>query len=221
MILSSAQIAKRLKEGEEPGASDPLVIAPPPDLAELTKQGFASVDLRLGTWFLSLRQARMAYIPVETSPQQLQFTKTHYVPFGKEYYLHPRNFVLGISLEWLRLPANLAGYVVGKSSWGRRGLIIATATGVHPGFKGCITLELTNIGEIPIGILPGMPICQLFLHHVELSGMEVPDRSQFVGSRKPKVGRIVLDPLFKKLAKAYEDQTSGQLSDPSVAPAQP
>jgi dCTP deaminase len=45
-----------------------------------------------------------------------------------------------VTLEWIRLPKNLAAYVTGKSSWGRRGLIPATATGVHPGFKGCLTL---------------------------------------------------------------------------------
>jgi len=55
-------------------------------------------------------------------------------------------------------------YVAGKSSWGRMGLIIATATKVDPGFKGCITLEILNEGEVPITLYPGLPIAQLVFH---------------------------------------------------------
>jgi dCTP deaminase len=102
--------------------------------------------------------------------------------------LHPGKFVLGITLEWLRLPGDLAGYVTGKSSLGRRGLIIETAAGVQPGFAGCLTLELANVGEIPVKLVPGMKICQLFLHKT----MSVNSRasSQFKGARKPGLGVI-------------------------------
>jgi dCTP deaminase len=95
---------------------------------------------------------------------------------------------------------------VGKSSWGRRGLIIATAIGVHPGFKGCLTLELTNVGEIPVAIKPGMAVCQLFLHEVREHGGEWVDQSQFVGMRKPRLGKISLDDddVGRKLASAYD-----------------
>ncbi len=120
-------------------------------------------------------------------------------PFGKEFILQPRGFVLGVTLEWVRLPSNLAGYVIGRSSWGRRGLIIATAAGVHPGFTGCLTLELSNVGEIPIAIKPGIPICQLFLHTTEQT--DLVDKSVFVGLRRPTLGKIDLDDVAKKLAK--------------------
>jgi len=146
----------------------------------------------------------MSHLEVDDRGMRTQFTKTHYVPFGDSYFLHPRSFVLGTTLEWVRLPRDLAAYVVGRSSWGRRGLIIATATGVHPGFTGCITLELTNVGEIPIAIKPGMAVCQLFFH--EVSGPEAAggDRSQFAASRKPTVGRINADEFFRKLTKPPE-----------------
>src|SRR6266849_9594195 len=114
--------------------------------------------------------------------------------------MHPGNFVLRVTLEWIRLPKDMAAYVVGKSSWGRCGLIIATATGVHPGFKGCLTLELSNVGEIPIGIKPGIAICQLFLHDVSSSDEHV-DASSFVGTRKPTLRPIKLDDFAKKLAR--------------------
>jgi len=207
MILKSDQIASRLREGAEVGAIDPLVITPtPPDLDVLAASGSASVDVRLGTWFMTLRQARMTHLAINTGGAQSQLTKMHYVPFGSEYYLHPGNFVLGVTLEWIRLPKNLAAYVIGKSSWGRRGLIIATATGVHPGFKGCLTLELSNVGELPIAIKPGMTICQLFFHNVLTNSNEV-DKSLFIGLRRPALGKVKPDEIAERLANAYLAQS--------------
>jgi dCTP deaminase len=181
MIQKAELIAERI---ENPGEKDPLFIVPRPDLTELRKSGSASVDLRLGTWFVTPRQARMSHLDIiGGKTTQAQFTKTSYVRFGSEYYLHPRSFVLGVTLEWVRLPKAFAGYIIGKSSWGRCGLIIATAAGVHPGFMGCLTLELSNTGEVPIPVIPGMRICQLFLHQVE-TDTDIVDQSGFVGQRQ-------------------------------------
>jgi dCTP deaminase len=132
-------------------------------------------------------------------------TSMNYVPFGRDYYLHPGNFVLGVTLEWIRLPNDLAAYVVGRSSWGRRGLIIATATGVHPGFTGCLRLEITNLGQTPIAIRPGMSICQLFIHTAESKSDNI-DRSRFIGLRKPTLGQISLDEVATKLSRSIEDE---------------
>jgi len=203
MILKSDRIAELLEEGQDPETEDPLVIRPSPDLKDLRESGAASVDLRLGTWFMTLREARLPYLDVQQGAGKAsQLTKTHYVPFGDRFYLHPRAFVLSATLEWICLPKGKAAYVIGKSSWGRRGLIIATATGVHPGFKGCLTLELTNVGEIPIVIMPGMPICQLFIHYVKEGQFKEVDRSAFVGNRKPTLGSVTLDDVARKLAVA-------------------
>jgi dCTP deaminase len=78
-------------------------------------------------------------------------------------------------------------------------LIIATAAGVHPGFTGCLTLELSNVGEIPIAVKPGISICQLFLHLT--SQTDLADKSTFVGRRRPTLGKIELDDVYKKLSK--------------------
>ena len=205
MLLKTDQIVQLLKAETQEDKKDPLVITPQPSLDELAKSGAASVDLRLGTWFLAMRQSRMSILDVaeiETreTPETL-LTRMHYVPFGERYVLHPHNFVLGVTLEWLRLPKNIAGYLVGRSSWGRRGLIIATAAGVHPGFAGCLTLELSNVGEIPIAIRPGLPICQLFLHQVSCKSTEI-DKSCFIGLRRPTLGKIERDKMTKLLAGA-------------------
>lgn len=201
MAICADRIAAYLRAGNEPEGDDPLVIAPTPDLEELSGSGTASIDLRLGTWFVRLRQARMSHIRLGQEAEQPQLAKMSYVPFGHEYYLHPGTFVLGITLEWIRLPKNMMAYVIGKSSWGRRGLIIATATGVHPGFVGCLTLELSNVGEIPIAIRPGTKVCQIFLHELDTTGSERVDPSQFVCSRKPRLGNVKLDDIALRLGK--------------------
>ena len=149
---------------------------------------------------MSLRPARMQSLHVGEQSNERQLTKAHFVPFGGSFYLHPRNFVLGVTLEWIRLPINLAGYVIGRSSWGRRGLVIATAIGVHPGFKGCLTLELSNVGEIAIELRPGIRICQLCLHSVEGLATSYVDRSSFVGRRRPTLGTVKIDEVAARLA---------------------
>jgi dCTP deaminase len=190
---------------EAPDEKDPLIISPRPDTNELRKSGSASLNLRLGCWFVTLQRTRASLLavtdPTKPSASESRLTKKHYVPFGKEFVLHPGGFVLGVTLEWIRLTRTLAGYVIGRSSWGRRGLIIATATGVHPGFSGCLTLELSNVGEIPIEIRPGAEICQLFLHEVH-STSKLADRSGFIGRRQPILGTIRMDSVAKKLAEA-------------------
>ena len=141
------------------------------------------------------------YVRGTISMNEANLTKTSYVPFGARFVLHPGNFVLGVTLEWIRFPNNIAGYVIGKSSWGRRGLIIATAVGVHPNFAGCLTLELTNVAEVPIAIKPGMSICQLFLHEVA-DTIEPKTRSAYSFTRKPALRGLRLDDFAKRLSGA-------------------
>jgi dCTP deaminase len=201
MILRAEQIANLIETGE--AVKDPLVIAPMPDLPSLRASGAASLDIRLGTWFAVPRQSRIGVFDIakiSRNAYESQHTEMHYVPFGSTYILQPRGFVLGVTLEWIRLPKNLAGYVTARSSWGRRGLIIATAVGVHPGFTGCLSLELSNVGEIPIALHPGMAISQFFIHQV-VGDSDFIDRSCFVGMRRPVLGPIELDDMAKKLGK--------------------
>jgi dCTP deaminase len=203
MILKADKIANELQDPPRPG--DPLIITPMPDLDELRKSGSAALNMRLGCWFLACRQTQIGLLDIYDNaadlPSEASLTKSYYVPFGEAFVLHPRSFVLGVTLEWIRLPGDRAAYVVGRSSWGRYGLIIATATGVHPGFTGCLTLELSNIGEVPIRVKPGTQICQIFLHKVESGEEELADRSSFIGRRKPALGLIELDKIAQQLAK--------------------
>ena len=207
MLLPGHSIANLLHTAH--GDADPLVVAPRPDLDALRCQSGASVDLHLGTWFVAMKARGTALLDFyeegdgrerDSAPSPSRFTNKYYIPFGEKFILHPRRFVLAVTLEWIRLPLRLAGMITGKSAWGRRGLIIETAPGIHPGFTGCLTLELTNVGEVPIAVKPGTSVCQLFLHKLEKSLTEVP-MSRFLGQRQPLLSEIRLDSFARKLTR--------------------
>jgi dCTP deaminase len=178
-----------------------LCIVPLIDVDEFEAKGAASVDLRLGRWFRSMIQTKVTKITIGDNRREGAVSKEHYVRFNDEFILHPGQFVIGNTLEWIRLPYDLTAYVTGKSSWGRRGLIIETAAGIHPGFTGCLTLELANVGSAPIALSPGMPVCQIFFHRV--TPREKATSTQFVGYRKPALGSIERDSVLEALATKY------------------
>jgi dCTP deaminase len=189
--------AGRIRELIEKAASDPqkgIGICPSPlDIREDQISG-ASVDVRLGRWFLVLQQSKRSEIDLTKSEndgiEEID-GKYYYVPFGEKFIVHPGRFVLGVTLEWLRIPGDIGGYITGKSSLGRRGLIIETAAGIQPGFSGCLTLEIFNCGEVPIGVTPGMRIAQVFFHDVK--GDKLEKDSRFSGRRKPIFGTFQSD----------------------------
>lgn len=203
-MLNNSAISQLL---ESKDTSEALLIAPKPDTQTIRQTGAASIDLRLGTWFITTRLSRHALMDIYSKnddyPTEENVTARHYVPFGKKFILHPGSFVLAATLEWIRMPKRYAGYVTGKSSWGRRGLIIETASGVHPGFTGCLTLELANVGEVPIAIMPGTKICQLFLHRLEGTNFTA-SNSLFNAHRQPRLGQIQLDEFAEKLLSTEE-----------------
>ena len=159
MLLGRDQLEEALEERR-------LIITP---LLERAQIGRGAVDLRLGTEFLLLRRTRKPGLNPAKDPQleveELQ--ERVVIPFGQELWLHPRHFILAATLEFLRLPNDLCAYVVGRSSWGRLGLVVATAVFVHPEFRGCLTLELVNEGDSPICLSPGARIAQLTVHKLE------------------------------------------------------
>jgi len=179
-----------------------LTVVPLPDDETLRKRAATSIDLRLGRWFRAFKQTRaqaypLAVVQSDAADAEVSRTRQHFVPFGEAFVLHPGRFVLGVTLEWLQLPAGLSGYVTGKSSLGRHGLVIETAAGIHPHFSGCLTLELANMGEVPLAIYPGMTVCQVFLHRTRPGDRA--DLGMFSGRRKPVLSPPKLDPIFEQL----------------------
>ena len=218
MILTGSEIQARLAR-ESGDSQDPLVIVPlPRDPVQRTAQlTSSSIDLRLGTWFAAPRPSDIAVIDLSESANEEDSKKTQkppaglmahrFIPFGAQFILHPHSFVLAATLEWIRLPANLAATVEGRSSLGRCGLNIATATTVHPHFTGCLTLELTNMGEVPISISPGMLICQLILHQLTGNAPR-PDHSSHSGYRRPIMNPVRLDDIARRLSGQARRQGS-------------
>jgi dCTP deaminase len=120
----------------------------------------ASVDLRLGDSFRVFHNHRASAIDLRRPPENL--TEEVVVPGDESFVIHPGEFCLGRTLEWVELPADIVARIEGKSSLGRLGLIVhATAGFCDPGWKGTLTLELNNLTRVPIKLYPGLLIAQL------------------------------------------------------------
>lgn len=166
-VLAESAIRTEMKKDE-----DPLVVTP---LLDDSQIGAASIDVRLGTEFIVWRRCSMSSINplrqrsewhglLHRSQERMR------VSLFETFTLHPGELVLGSTLEYLSIPGRLMASVEGRSSWGRLGLIIATATTISPRFKGCLTLEIMNSGEVPLEVYPGLRIAQLVIHRTEGSG---------------------------------------------------
>jgi dCTP deaminase len=215
MILSNARIrALLLDETQHP--DDRLVISPILNWDSQMKLGGSSVDVRLGQRFSVPRRTkidRLDHLSTSYLKNVERYKDDYHVLIGDYFVLHPRQFVLGNTLEWIHLPPNLAAYVIGRSSWGRDGLVIATATGVHPWYSGILTLEITNLGEIPVRLYPGLTIAQLFIHQVEgqstelergnatpsFTGSTGPENADAAGDDKTIIERIAKERGFRLL----------------------
>ena len=120
----------------------------------------ASVDLRLGDSFRVFHNHRASAIDLREPPSGL--TEEVVIEQHESFVIHPGEFCLGRTLEWVELPDDIVARIEGKSSIGRLGLIVhATAGFCDPGWKGTLTLELNNLTRIPIKLYPGLPIAQL------------------------------------------------------------
>jgi dCTP deaminase len=141
----------------------------------------SSIDVRLDRFFRVFNNAR--YTHIDPALQQDDLT-TLVEPAGDEpFVLHPGEFVLGSTLEVVSIPDDLAARLEGKSSLGRLGLLTHSTAGfVDPGFSGHITLELSNVANLPITLWPGMKIGQLCLLRLT-SPAEFPYGSAQAGSK--------------------------------------
>lgn len=142
-----------------------LVLTP---LLNPRQVGEASIDIRLGNDFVVTRRGNLPSIdPAADDPRSARYNARHYANFGSKFYLHPNELVLGSTLEYVKVPLNLSAWVTSRSRWGRVGLVIATATAIQPGFSGTITLELVNLGEVPLVLYPGLLVAQLIFSDCE------------------------------------------------------
>ena len=170
MVLSDATISRLVAEGRiEIDPYEEGLLQP------------SSVDVRVDRYFRVFRNNRYPFIDVKQAQEEL----TELVEIDPEtpFILHPGEFVLGSTLERIRLPDDLVARLEGKSSLGRLGLLIHSTAGfIDPGWDGHVTLELSNVANLPITIYVGMKIGQLsFMELTEPS--ERPYGSDTLGSK--------------------------------------
>ncbi|WP_281920089.1 dCTP deaminase [Nocardia cyriacigeorgica] len=141
----------------------------------------SSIDVRLDGTFRVFNNTR--YTHIDPAQRQDELTSLVEPAPGEPFVLHPGEFVLGSTLEVCSLPDDLAGRLEGKSSLGRLGLLTHSTAGfIDPGFSGHITLELSNVANLPITLWPGMKIGQLCLFRLT-SPAENPYGSASTGSK--------------------------------------
>jgi dCTP deaminase len=149
MVLSDRSIKEQLLAGR--------VRIEPLDAEDIQP---SSVDLHLGTKFQVFRNSRYPYI----DPTREQSGLMEMVSASPEepFVLHPGEFVLGATIERIVLPDDIVARLEGKSSLGRLGLLIHSTAGyIDPGWDGTLTLELSNVANLPIVLTPGMAIGQI------------------------------------------------------------
>ena len=170
MLLSDKDLKAEIAKGRvnlEP--FDPKMVQP------------SSIDVRLDKFFRTFENHKYAHIdPAEDQPELTRLVET---PTNEPFILHPGEFVLGSTYEVVSLPDDLAGRLEGKSSLGRLGLLTHSTAGfIDPGFSGHITLELSNVANLPIKLWPGMKIGQLCIFQLS-SPAEHPYGSALYGSK--------------------------------------
>ncbi len=160
MILSDWEIVQALLKEE-------IIITP---LLNAKKQiGGTSVDLRLGTEFKLIRIFKQTHFNMSKAKEHIQeYTETIHVKPMEPFILHPGEFALGSTLEYVILSCSIAGRLDGRSTWGRAGLQVHSTAGlVDPGFQGTLTFELNNMGKLPLPLYPGIRIAQLCFYRCE------------------------------------------------------
>ena len=170
MILSDRTIREELKAGR--------IVIDPVDDADIQP---SSVDLRLDRYFRVFRNHTQRVIDVKEDQENL--TELVEIPQDDVFILHPGEFVLGSTAERVALPDDLVARLEGKSSLGRLGLLIHSTAGfVDAGWDGHLTLELSNVANLPITLYPGMKIGQISFLRMTTPA-DAPYGSASVGSK--------------------------------------
>lgn len=195
MILSDTQIKEALLSGD---------IRFDPEISLETQLQPASIDLRLSRFFRMFNASQHPVLDPLSTLELNEITTLVELEEGKPFIVHPGEFVLGSTLEYVWLSQRLVGRVEGRSSLGRLGIIIHSTAGyIDPGFEGTLTLEISNVGKIPVALYPLMRICQIsFLQTGKVARPYGQNRgSKYQGQREPTSSRLTLDEEFLRKGK--------------------
>ena len=192
-ILSDKTIKEYLEEGK-------IVIDPLKDEQQIQP---SSVDMRLGDEFKVFKVIRKPYIDPKDEEDIAEYMESSTVPEGEAFIIHPNEFALATTQEYVKVPDDLVARVEGRSSMGRLGVTRHVTAGyVDPGFEGRITLEISNIGAMPVALYPGQRVCQLVFETMttpaELPYGHPKRNSKYMKQLKPESSRVKLDYELKK-----------------------
>lgn len=193
MILSDRDIKARIAQGD--------IVVKSPDGDHMPNIGASSMDFRLGKYFKVYNHTKHAVLDPRNPDSFKDVTNMVEIDENDApFIVQPGEFVLGVTLESVKLSDDLVARVEGRSSLGRLGIIVHSTAGfIDAGFEGTITLEITNINRMPVALYPGMRVCQLAFETMS-SAAEVPynmKKSQkYQGQQYPEESRIALDPQF-------------------------
>lgn len=180
MILSDKDVLVAIKKGK--------IKIDPFDEKNVMAIG---IDLCLGEEFRLFKMDHKSHID-PSNPQSSDTTYLVRTEAGKPFMIHPGDFVLGVTKEYIELPDDIAARIDGRSSLGRLGIIVhSTAGHCDPGFAGKLTLEISNIGKLPVALYSGMKFCSLIFERtstpVERSYRKV---GKYVGATEPGASKI-------------------------------
>jgi dCTP deaminase len=196
-ILSDKDIKEHLKSGKiviNPLTNPKVQIQP------------SSVDLRIGREFKGFRIIRKPCIdPMDQSDLE-SYMESFYIDEGEPFIIHPGEFALATTYETIKLPNDLVARVEGRSSMGRLGVTMHVTAGyIDPGFHGKITLEISNIGKMPVALYTGQRVCQIVFETMTSPSEKPyghPDRdSKYMGQKSPVTSKIKHDYEIKNINK--------------------
>ena len=194
MVLSDQDIVHYLEMGK-------IRIMPAPNLSE--QLGSCSVDFRLGNIFRVFEHSKHPYIDLRAKTDIDNLMRKVEVPDGEAFTMQPGEFVLAATLESFELSDDVMARLEGRSSLGRLGIIVHSTAGLFdPGWTGTATLELGNLGRMPVKLYPGMRICAFTFEPLS-SPSKVPYRAKpnnkYAGQVEPGTSRFDKDLKPKEL----------------------
>ncbi|MCI6774590.1 dCTP deaminase [Methanobrevibacter boviskoreani] len=184
-ILSDKDLKKCIEDGK-------IVIDPLTDEKQIQP---SSIDMRIGDEFKVFRVIRKPFIDPKDDDDIASYMESLTVEDGEAFIIHPNEFALATTYEYVKVPDDLVARVEGRSSMGRLGVTMHVTAGyIDPGFEGKITLEISNIGAMPVALYPGQRVCQLVFETMTTPAEKPyghPDRnSKYMGQKSPESSRI-------------------------------
>jgi dCTP deaminase len=184
-ILSDKDLKKCIDDGK-------IVIDPLTDEKQIQP---SSIDMRIGDEFKVFRVIRKPFIDPKDDDDIASYMESLTVEDGEAFIIHPNEFALATTYEYVKVPDDLVARVEGRSSMGRLGVTMHVTAGyIDPGFEGKITLEISNIGAMPVALYPGQRVCQLVFETMTTPAEKPyghPDRnSKYMGQKSPESSRI-------------------------------